>query len=429
MADTDATRGMGLDDDSPALSDWTHDNDRGLSLAADGAWAEAAAAFQAAADALAQDLPLRSATHEPLALVLGNLAHAHFKAGRMDEALQHAQRTCALRVAIAGEDGMPVARARMDLAVMLASCGRGEEAMMLVQRAIAAIEHRVGDEDARLAIVLENAARIALALGSPANAEPLLLRLHALLHAHGLSTGRADKLLAKVAEVRDQQRVVTRTPTPVIPPVPPTAIPTRTPMRTPARTPTLTPSQGVMLQRVAETIETRRLTLDDLEPLDEPEPTPTPPTVLAFDTPGSSDALDAREYAHASIDTHAPWEEEELVIERPPIAEPVLAPRHHAAGGVFRDLDGGPTIAVPTPNRGVQIIETPARGARAVPTAPGRTAAHAEPRRAPIAESPATRSTTADATAAKSGVYLPMILGSVAAVAAGAAAVWWFVLR
>jgi tetratricopeptide (TPR) repeat protein len=407
---------MMQDGDSQAQSGWSHDNDRGLTLAADGAWPEAAAAFQAAADALAQDLPLRPATHEPLALVLGNLAHACFKAGRMDDALQHAQRTCALRVAIAGEDGMPVARARMDLAVMLASCGRGEEAMTLVQRAIAAIEHRVGDEDARLAIVLENAARIALALGSPSNAEPLLLRLHALLHAHELSTGRAEKLLAKVAEVRDQQRVVPRT-------------------RTPApSTRVATPTTGIMLQRVAETIELKRLTLDDLEPLDEPEPIPvaapassevrepTPLGIVAFETPGSSDALEVREYAHASIDAPAAWEEEP-VIERPPIAEPVSVARGNTVSPIFRDLDRGPTIAMPTPDRGVRTIETPSRAPRAV--------VRDEPpaRREPAAEVAAPRSAKVAAPEAKSAVYLPMILGTVAAVAAGAGAVWWFILR
>jgi hypothetical protein len=138
-------------------------------------------------------------------MVLGNLAQAYFKAGRLDDAIQQAQRTCALRVALTGEDGMPVARARMDLAVMLAAGRRLDEAMALVQRAIASIEHRVGDEDARLAIVLENAARIALAAGAPANAEPLLLRLHALLDAHGLSTARAEQLLTRIADVRAHQ--------------------------------------------------------------------------------------------------------------------------------------------------------------------------------------------------------------------------------
>lgn len=184
---------------------WQEDNARGLALAAESEWADAAEAFAGAADALARALPANTTAHEPLAMVLGNLAQAYFKAGRLDDAIQHAQRTCALRVALTGEDGMPVARARMDLAVMLAAGGRLDEAMALVQRAIASIEHRVGDEDARLAIVLENAARIALAAGAPANAEPFLLRLHALLDAHGLSTARAEQLLTRIADVRAHQ--------------------------------------------------------------------------------------------------------------------------------------------------------------------------------------------------------------------------------
>lgn len=185
---------------------WQDDNDRGLMLAADGDWSEAIEAFAAAADSLARSLP--SGSHEPLALVLGNLAQACFRAGRIDDAVQHQQRSTALRVTLTGEDGMPVARARMDLAVMLASAGRCDDAWVLMQRVIASVEHRVGGEDARLAIVLENAARIALASNNAANAEPLLLRLHALLDAHELSTSRADRLLAQVASVRAQQAAV-----------------------------------------------------------------------------------------------------------------------------------------------------------------------------------------------------------------------------
>ena len=191
---------------------WQHDNERGLALAAGGDWTEASEAFAAAADSLARALPSDSrGAHEPLALVLSNLAQALYRCGRLDDAMLQAQRACALRVAIAGEDGMPVARARMDLAVMLASAGRLDEATMLVQRSISAIEHRVGEEDARLAIVLENAARIALAAGQPANAEPLLIRLHALLEAHELSTSRAEALLARVAHVRAAQQAIGHT--------------------------------------------------------------------------------------------------------------------------------------------------------------------------------------------------------------------------
>ncbi|MCZ8203566.1 tetratricopeptide repeat protein [Gemmatimonas sp.] len=212
---------------------WRHDNDRGLRLAQDGDWAEATEAFASAADCLGRSLPDGRALtgeshHEPLALVLGNLAQACFRLGHLDEALRHAQRACALRVAITGEDGMPVARARMDLAVMLASSGRLDEATALIQRAIAGIEHRVGEEDARLAPVLENAARIALASGRPANAEPLLLRLHALLDAHDRSTASADLLLAQVAEVRAYQRAAVAAPV-----MAPAAVPAAVSMTTP----------------------------------------------------------------------------------------------------------------------------------------------------------------------------------------------------
>lgn len=189
----------------PARDAWRHDNERGLALATDGDWAEASEAFAAAADGLARVLPSETrGVHEPLALVLSNLAHANFRLGRLEEAMQQAQRSCVLRVALAGEDALPVARARMDLAVMLATAGRFDEATALVQRAMSSMEHRVGEEDARMAIVLENAARIALAGGRPANAEPLLLRLHALLDHHELSTTRAEQLLARVAEARGQ---------------------------------------------------------------------------------------------------------------------------------------------------------------------------------------------------------------------------------
>ena len=180
---------------------WMDDNTRGLSLAALAEWDEAAEAFAAAADVLARRAPDAS-SHDALALILGNLAQACFRAGRTDDALLHAQRACALRVALTGEDAMPVARERMDLAVMLGATGRLDEAQALAQRAIAAVELHAGDEDARLVVMLENAARLALAAGAPANAEPLLLRLHGLLDLYGMSTDRADRLLAMVAAVR-----------------------------------------------------------------------------------------------------------------------------------------------------------------------------------------------------------------------------------
>jgi tetratricopeptide (TPR) repeat protein len=172
-----------------------------LSLAAAAEWDEATEAFAAAADVLARRAPDVN-SHDALALILGNLAQACFRAGRTDDALQHAQRACALRAAIAGEDAMPVARARMDLAVMLGASGRLSEAKALIQRAIAAAERHVGDDDVRLVSMLDNAARLALADGDPASAEPLLLRLHALLDAHGMSTFRADRLIDRIEPLR-----------------------------------------------------------------------------------------------------------------------------------------------------------------------------------------------------------------------------------
>jgi tetratricopeptide (TPR) repeat protein len=182
---------------------WVQDNERGIALAADGDWAAASEAFAAAADALAHALALDgSDTREPLALVLSNLAQAYFHAGRVDDAMWQAERTCALRVAIDGDDGMPVARARMDLAVMLASTGRFDQATPLVQHAVSAIDHHDGGEDAHAATILENAARIALAAGHAADAEPLLRRLLALLDTSAPATTRAERLLARVEQVR-----------------------------------------------------------------------------------------------------------------------------------------------------------------------------------------------------------------------------------
>ncbi len=207
-----------MDYDVPLTHErWQDHNRRGLAFAAAADWTEAADAFTVAAEALASD-PEELTPHEPLALVLGNLAQACFRAGRLDEALGHAQRACALRVALTGEDGMPAARARMDLAVILATADRRDEAMTLVQRAIAAVERHVGEEDPRLTVVLENAARIALSTGAAASAEPFLLRLHALLALHDESTESADRLLARIAEVRTMQSGTPRAAVPVATP-------------------------------------------------------------------------------------------------------------------------------------------------------------------------------------------------------------------
>lgn len=181
---------------------WTEENSRGVQHAEHAEWSPAADAFAVAADTIAANETAEPASHEALALVLGNLANACFRAGKAEEGIRHAQRACALRVALVGEDAITVARARSDLAVMLCAVDRAPEASALIERAIAAIEHFAGDEDAHLIPVLENAARIAMAMAQPATAEPYLLRMHSLLAAHDLPVDRAEMLLARVAESR-----------------------------------------------------------------------------------------------------------------------------------------------------------------------------------------------------------------------------------
>ncbi len=181
-------------------SAWMDENTRGLDLAAEGAWADAADAFDNASHAVAGHTDV--ASHEATALVLNNLAQACFRAGRVEDGLRHAQRACALRAALAGDDAIVVARARADLAVMLGAAGRYQEARALIARAVASVERLGGDEDARLLPVLDTAARLALSAGDPSGAEPFLLRLHALLAVHELPTQPADALLSRVAQAR-----------------------------------------------------------------------------------------------------------------------------------------------------------------------------------------------------------------------------------
>lgn len=290
---------------SSAHDSWRRDNERGLTLAADGDWSEASEAFAAAADSLARSLPSDTrGVHEPLALVLSNLGQAYFRVGRVDDAMQQAQRACALRVAIAGEDGMPVARSRMDLAVMLATAGRLEEATALVQRAIAGIEHRVGEDDARLSIVLENAARIALASGAPANAEPLLIRLHALLDAHELSTSRAEQLLGRVAHARARQAVTESAP--VV-------------------------STEVAAQAADVSVESVAV------PVVEPTPHAATEAIVADESLAAFDDDDAlsRVYAHATIAEQEEWEDQplrdavavtDILLRTTPSGVPIIPP-------------------------------------------------------------------------------------------------------
>jgi hypothetical protein len=196
---------LSTDERAPCAADaaWLAENSRGLAAAATGDWAEAVEAFATAAELATGD---DASTHDALALVLNNLAQASFRAGQLDDGIRHAQRACALRAALAGEDAITVARARADLAVMLGAVGRSDEGRALTARAVAGIERIAGDEDVRLCSVLENAARLAVAAGQLSSAEPLLLRLHALLAIHDLPTTTADTLLAHIAQHRQAPR-------------------------------------------------------------------------------------------------------------------------------------------------------------------------------------------------------------------------------
>jgi len=203
---------LSIDPRAPgAAHDQWHDlNTRGLQLAADGEWSAAADAFAACVQAVSDS---RSADQHVadddvdaphlLALLLGNLAQAHFRAGHRDEGIARATEAIALRSALAGTDAITVARAQADLAVMMGSVGRLDDARTLLVQARSIIEQVGGDEDVRLTSVLENAARVELACGNVSGAEPLLLRLHALQQAHGLTTDVASALLQRVARVRN----------------------------------------------------------------------------------------------------------------------------------------------------------------------------------------------------------------------------------
>ena len=172
---------------------WSEANARGLTLAAAGDWPEAVTAFEAARTAIREHggPELRDAE----ALVASNLAQACLQAGRVTDAILHAQHACAVRAALYGEDAMVVARARADLAVILGTAGRTDEAFALLTRVIATLDHAELDAAVPLPMVLENAARLALASGRSADAVPVVQRLRAVLTARGLSTAPADQLL------------------------------------------------------------------------------------------------------------------------------------------------------------------------------------------------------------------------------------------
>ena len=108
-----------------------------------------------------------SAAHDDIrARLLLNIGQCHFHTGSFPESRRFAERSCALRVALYGEDSLVVARTRGDLAVILAASGHSDEAMSLLERAVLAVERKRGGEIAHLLPLLNNAARL-LARSAP----------------------------------------------------------------------------------------------------------------------------------------------------------------------------------------------------------------------------------------------------------------------
>jgi len=183
-------------------TDWRDDNQRGLSHAATGQWLRASESFHRAVQELSRvtgQIADGGEDQEALGLTIANLAQSMFRAGRTTEALDLVQQAIEVRAMVGGMDSMPVLRTRMDRAVMLATAGHVAAAQRELVEVIAKIELQGGTRDARLAVPLENAARVALAQGDQDAARAFATRLHGVLVEHGLATSRASQLLDRVA--------------------------------------------------------------------------------------------------------------------------------------------------------------------------------------------------------------------------------------
>lgn len=179
-------------------TDWRDDNGQGLSHATAGEWLRATESFHKAVQGLTRisgAMDFGSDEQDALGLTIANLAHAAFRAGRTLEALDYAQQAIEVRSEVSGAGSMPVLRARMDRAVMLATAGHLSSAQRELADVINGIESHGGLQDARLAVPLENAARVALALGEQETARAFATRLRDVLAMHGLATSRATRLL------------------------------------------------------------------------------------------------------------------------------------------------------------------------------------------------------------------------------------------
>lgn len=187
---------------TPAFGDphaaWRARNDAGVSLALEGCWPEALEAFSEALTVA----PGFADAPDVHALLHGNRAQAHFHCGEWQLAAESARRALAARLVCGEADDAPVARMRADLGVYLAACGNVADAEQSLQMARASLESQFGDDDLRLATVLENQARVQLLANRPDDAEPLLLRLHALLGERELPTDALTPLFDAVRHAR-----------------------------------------------------------------------------------------------------------------------------------------------------------------------------------------------------------------------------------
>lgn len=173
---------------------WKDTNAEGLALAKEGRWSDASRAFE---DALAQldaenenDGITPVAHDDARARLLLNIGQSYFHTGALTDARRFAERSCAIRVSLYGEDALIVARTRGDLAVILGASGQQDEAMSLLERAVSAVERKRGDESAHLVPLLTNAARL-LERSAPQLARPYVARLKALLFARRLADNAA----------------------------------------------------------------------------------------------------------------------------------------------------------------------------------------------------------------------------------------------
>lgn len=409
--------------DSPietARATWAEANALGLAHGAAGDWPGAYAAFSDAAGALLTETDTTS--REALAVVHNNLAHASFRLGRADEALRHAQSVYDLRVALAGDDSIAVARVRSDLAVMLCRTGRFAEAQEVIGGAIQGVQRAAGDEDERLIPLLETSARIAMAAGQPANAEPMLLRLHALQSEHQQSTATSEALLARVARARNSPNAtpVSVTPLPFTPvsAVPIVATPTHAPLTPLRAAPASAPHAGLPAVGDPEAKDTSPLAMIgfDFELADDPRKAPAPPISPAPKSPLGFDV----EYGTPQEPIIPNFE----TMEAGPLLAPPIRTSLLGSSGSRRT-----PVVVPTPTRGNQAVVAP-NGSRRVsvsdgPRAPESRVAEAPMRDAVVVDSRAkARNGRAVAPRTQRGFLIALAI----AAAATAAAYGWFVV-